>query len=179
MRCPPPGHLPNPGIEPMSPATPALQEDSLSLSHQGSQKLELWDPEAGCQVHRVGRPSAGHDWPWWQIGLTHTEGTQASQVALGVKNSPANAGDLREAGLISGLGRSPGRGYSNPLQYFCLESPKDRGAWRATVHGVANSWTQLKRLFPHARGHPGGISQLDLKLVPSPRSKEVNESIDK
>ena len=52
-----------------------------------------------------------------------------------VKNLPANAGDIRDAGLILGSGRSPGRGYGNPLQYSFLENPMDRGAWRATVHG--------------------------------------------
>ena len=51
-----------------------------------------------------------------------------------VKNSPANAGDLDS---ILGLGRSPGEGNGNPLQYSCLEDPMDRGAWRAAVHGVA------------------------------------------
>ena len=59
-----------------------------------------------------------------------------SQVALMVKNPPINAGDIRDAGSIPGLGRSPG-GYGNPLQYSCLENPMDRGAWRAIVHGVA------------------------------------------
>ena len=52
-----------------------------------------------------------------------------------VKNLPANAGDEGEAGSIPGLGRSPGGGNGNPLQYSCLENPMDRGAWWATVHG--------------------------------------------
>ena len=52
------------------------------------------------------------------------------------KNLPANAGDTRDAGLIPGLGRSPGEENGNPLQYSCLENPIDRGAWQATVHGV-------------------------------------------
>ena len=52
-----------------------------------------------------------------------------------VKNLPANAGDV---GSISGSGRSPGEGNDNPLQYFCLENSMDRGAWRATVPGLAN-----------------------------------------
>ena len=62
----------------------------------------------------------------------------ASQVVLGVKNPPANAGDIKDAGLI------PGSGQDNPLQYSCLENPMDRGMWRATVHRVAKSWTRLK-----------------------------------
>ena len=59
-----------------------------------------------------------------------------------VKNSPANAGSIRDRGSIPGLGRSPGGGHGNPLQYSCLENPIDRGAWQATVYGVAKSWTQ-------------------------------------
>ena len=53
-----------------------------------------------------------------------------------VKNPPANAGDV---GLILGLGRFPGEGNDNPLQYSCLGNPMDRGAWRAIVHGVAKN----------------------------------------
>ena len=70
-------------------------------------------------------------------------------VVLLVKNLPANAGDIRDVGLIPGLGRSPGEGHGNPLQYSCLENPMDRGAWWATVHRVAKSWTWLKRLNMH------------------------------
>ena len=55
-----------------------------------------------------------------------------------VKNLPANAGDMG-SGSIPGLGRSPGEGNGNPLQYSCLENPMDRGAWQAPVHGVAKS----------------------------------------
>ena len=58
-----------------------------------------------------------------------------------VKNPPANAGDIRDMGLIPGLGRSPGGGHGNPLQYSCLENPTGRGAWWATAHGVTKSWT--------------------------------------
>ena len=68
----------------------------------------------------------------------------ASQVALVVKNPPANAGDIRDAGSIPGLGRSPEGGHGHPLQYSCLENPMDGGAWRAVVHGVAKNQTQLK-----------------------------------
>ena len=55
-----------------------------------------------------------------------------------VKNLPANAGD---AGLIPGSGRSPGEGNGNPLQYSCLRNPMNRGAWWATIHGVAKGQT--------------------------------------
>ena len=50
-------------------------------------------------------------------------------MVLAVKKQPVNAGDMRDAGLISGSGRSPGEKQGNPLQYSCLENPKDRGAW--------------------------------------------------
>ena len=62
--------------------------------------------------------------PWWFSG----------------KESTCNAGG---PGLIPGLGRSPGGGNCNSLQYSCLENLTDRGVWWATVHGVAKSWTQL------------------------------------
>ena len=68
----------------------------------------------------------------------------ASQMALVVKNPPANAGDLRDTSSIHGSGSSPGGGHSDPLQYSCLENPRDRGAWWAAVHRVTESRTQLK-----------------------------------
>ena len=59
---------------------------------------------------------------------------------LVVKNPPANAGDIRDTGLIPGLGKSPGGGHGNPFQYSCLENTgMDRGAWWATVRGVAQN----------------------------------------
>ena len=70
----------------------------------------------------------------------------ASLVALVVKNLPASAEDIRDVGLIPGLGRSHGGGHGKQLQYSCLENPMDRGAWQATVQGVTKSRTQLKRL---------------------------------
>ena len=61
------------------------------------------------------------------------------------KEPTYNAGDIKDAGSIPGSGRSPGGGNGNPLQYSYLENPMDRGTWQATVHGVAESWTRLKR----------------------------------
>ena len=61
-------------------------------------------------------------------------------MVLVVKNPPANAGDTGEAGLIPGLGKSPGGGNDNPPQYSCLENPIDRGAWRPPVYGVTKNW---------------------------------------
>ena len=85
-----------------------------------------------------------------------------------VKNPPANAGDTGHMGSIPGLGRSPGGGKGNPLQYSSLENPMDRGAWRATVHGVPQSQTWLStpsEPWSSLPGHafwklPGYISHL-------------------
>ena len=74
----------------------------------------------------------------------------ASQGALVVKNPPANAEDRRDLDSIPGSGRSPGGEHGNPLQHSCLENPTDRGAWWATVHGVAKSQTRCKRLSMHS-----------------------------
>ena len=76
---------------------------------------------------------------WWEVaGLRkHSEGFPGGSDS---KESACNAGDL---GLIPGLGRSPGEGNGNPLQYSGLENPMDRDAWKATVHGVTKSQTQL------------------------------------
>ena len=76
----------------------------------------------------------------------------------GLKNPPANAGDVGDAGLIPGSGRSPGGGNGNPLQYSCLvggsqysclENPMDGGAWWAAVHEVAKSLTRLSDFILH------------------------------
>ena len=67
-----------------------------------------------------------------------------------VKIPPANAGNIRDMGSVPGSGRSPGEGNGNPLQYSYLEFPSDRGAWWATVHGVAKSQIRLKELSLHA-----------------------------
>ena len=65
------------------------------------------------------------------------------QVSLVVKELPANAGDVRDAGSIPGLGRSPRGGHGNALQYSCLENPVDRGAWWTMVYRGAKNWTRL------------------------------------
>ena len=94
------------------------------------------------------------------ILLLHT-----SQVAQVVKNPPANAGDIGDMGSIPGSGRSPGRGHGNPLQYACLENPKDREAWRAVVHGVTESLPPQK--WQHSthvswrQPHPADARQLE------------------
>ena len=62
---------------------------------------------------------------------------------LSGKESTCNAEATGDSGSIPGLGRSPGGGNGNPLQYSCLKNPMDRGAWWATIHGVTKSWTQV------------------------------------
>ena len=65
--------------------------------------------------------------------------SRASQVALVVKNLPADALGI-DVGSVSGLGRFPGEGHCNPLQYSCLKNSMDKGAWHVVVHGVAKTW---------------------------------------
>ena len=79
--------------------------------------------------------------PFEQVERVVVSGLGADKMALVVKNLPASAGDLRDAGSIPELGRSPGDGHGNLLRYSCLESSMDRGAWWATVHGVTKSQT--------------------------------------
>ena len=84
---------------------------------------------------------------------THTYiPSRASQVALVVKNTLANAGDMRHAGSIPGLGRSPGGGHGNRLKHSCLENPMERGAWLATVQGVAKN-SDTTKATQHSTAH--------------------------
>ena len=66
-----------------------------------------------------------------------------------VKNLPANIGDTRDAGSIPGSGRSPGVGNGNPLHYYCLQNPMDRGAWQTTVHGVTKELDMTEHTHTH------------------------------
>ena len=75
---------------------------------------------------------------------------RVSRVALVVKNPTAKAGDISDMGLIPGWGRSPGGGHGNSLQYSSLENSMDRGAWQATVHGVARVGHDLSTKLPPA-----------------------------
>ena len=79
-------------------------------------------------------------------------------MALVVKNLPANAGDARDMNSIPGSGRSRGVGNDTPLQYSCPENPMNRGAWQATVPGVAKSRTRLS-----SWAHPDGRSKVTLQ----------------
>ena len=96
-----------------------------------------WAPAGGAQ----GSGGVCHLQPWipfyFPCFFFKLEYLGASQVAPAVKNPLSNAGDVRDGGCISGLGRYPAGGHDNPLQYSCLENPMDRGAWWATADGVA------------------------------------------
>ena len=117
LLVPSPGDLPNPGI---IHGPPTLQADSLP-----------WQ----CRRHQVN--SWLRKFPWRRDRLP-------TPVSLGFpgdsdgQESTCNEGEL---GSVPGLGRSPGGGHGNPLQYSCLEIPMDREAWWASVHGVAKSQT--------------------------------------
>ena len=88
---------------------------------------------------------------------------QASLVAQTVsKESACNAGN---PGLIPGSERSPGEGHGDPLQYSCLENSMDRGAWRATVHGITDSWTRLTDTHTHTHTHTHGLVSPLIKWV--------------
>ena len=76
--------------------------------------------------------------------------------SITVKNLPAKSRAVRDASLIPGLGRSSGEENGNPLQYSCLENPKYRGVWRGTVHRIAQSQTELKRLSMHSHKNSRG-----------------------
>ena len=93
--------------------------------------LSQYEPNVCCKAEATVTPQ--------HKGMIYISLEGASQVIQLVKNLPANAGDSRDGGLILGLGKSPGVGNGNPCQYSCLENPINRGAWWATVHGVARA----------------------------------------
>ena len=76
-----------------------------------------------------------------------------------VRNLPTNTGEVKDAGSMPGLGRTPGGGHGNPLQYFCLENPMEREAWWATVYGITKSQTGLSM-------HAHKLNQVLISLSP-------------
>ena len=129
--------------------SPIVKEVNLTLiQHSKIQILKTWVMGGPC-----------HAWTRSPVEylpfllMFHFLILGASQVALVVKNLFANTGDVRDAGSIPGLGRSPGEAHGNPLQYTCLENSTDRGVWWVIVHRVAKSQKWLKQLGTHTHSH--------------------------
>ena len=109
---------------------------------------EGWDGEGGGRGLQDGGHMCTHGWFMWIYGKNHYNiviSFQLKWISLIIikKNLPASAGDERDESSMPRLGRSPGEGAGNLLQYSCLENPMDGGEWWATVHGVARSQTWL------------------------------------
>ena len=119
------------------PESPALQADSLPTDLSGKLK--------GNKTEQLGLTF------FTPVLILFIVSERASQVVLVVRTRLPKQADVRDTGWIPGSGRSPGGGHSNPLQYSCLENPKDRGAWWVSVHSVTQSQTWLKR--QHTRTH--------------------------
>ena len=140
LQFPPPGDLPNPGIETTSPEAPVLQANSLPLSHRGRHPLMYYHcatmllsdvlcPEAKRKKKELHCSLLTPLFFSWAYGSPERRKTWLkSPGASVVKNPPASAGDTRDQGWIPGLGRSSGEGNGNLLQYSCLENSMDRGA---------------------------------------------------
>ena len=129
------------------------------VSQGGCAMLSIKGMLLNCK-HSIVFPLPGYEWPSFPVSSLVADVTTFFIFAILVriedillafehrgflgssngKQSACNAGDL---GSISGLGRSPGEGHGNPLQYSCLENSMNRRAWRATVRGVTKSWTWL------------------------------------
>ena len=95
-----------------------------------------------------GGSSPPRDWTWVHLIASQFFtfwATREAECGTSGREPVCHAGDIRSVGFISGSRKSPGGGHRNPLQYSCLENPTDRGAWWATVQGVANRWTWLKQ----------------------------------
>ena len=99
----------------------------------------------------------------------------ASQVALVVKNLPANAGDARDTGLIPGSRKPLGGVNGNPLQYSCLENPMDRGAWWATVHGGRKELDKTEGLSTNITSAQGKANQITMRYHLTPVRMVSNE----
>ena len=134
-------------------------EDPLEKGNATHSSILAW--RIPWAVLSMGSQRVRHSW----ATFTHCG---ASQVVLVVKNLPANSGDT---GWIPGLGISLGGGHGNPIQYSCLENPMDRGAWWATVHGVAKSGIQLKWFATCAPTLHVAASRINIcRTFPNPRS---------
>ena len=92
-----------------------------------------------------------------QLGMNEKDKRQVLSLGWGfASGTSGKAGDVREASVIPGSGRSSGGGRGSPLQCSCLENPMDRGAWQAAVHGVTKSQTQFRDETTTKEAQPGG-----------------------
>ena len=125
----PDGRLPRPVG---SPTFPSPTEDGEKRQGPGQR--------AGTNGRDICTPTVGmQSWPQWHHKKEPVLCHFIFPSGTVVKNSPVSAGDAGDSGSVPGLGRSPGRGNGNPLQYSCLKKSCGRGAWRATVHGITES----------------------------------------
>ena len=130
-----------PGFDPWVGKIPWRREQQhtpvfLPVEFHGQRTLVGLSPR-GCKA------SDTTEWPTHHALVNTDPIPGASEAALAVRSPSANAGGPRDAGATPGSGRCPGGGNGNPRQYSCLGNPEDQGAWRATVHRIAVSWTQL------------------------------------
>ena len=154
LKCSLPRHPP-PHSEMMSPIkhlflfTPVSAVPSSGPGHSGCTDCLSWVIDGPVHYELLSKPLPAPSLSWhiYKLGMLYNSPFPhyfwswfSGAGGSGVKNLPANEEDV---GLIPGLGRSPGEGNDNPLQYSCLENSTDRGAWWATVHGVAKNWTRL------------------------------------
>ena len=105
--------------------------------HEFEQALGVWWRGKPGLLQSIGSHRVRHDW------VSELNGTEQIYLSCNSSNSKESACYAGDLGLITGLGWSSGEGNGNPLQYSCLENPMDRGAWWATVRGVAKSGTRL------------------------------------
>ena len=135
LPCPPPGDLPDPGIEPGPLVSPAVAGRFFTTA-------ATREAPRAARVILEAQESSVPPQPHPSRGPRHCEGGPAlSKGFPGVaeaKSPPANVGDTRDARSIPGSGRCPGRGHGSPLQYSCLESPMDRGARRGVARRVTD-----------------------------------------
>ena len=105
----------------------------------------IWNSYYGSDATECGGHGIGARQAWFPLAWSfriHQEIDATFQVVLGAENPPAGTGDTRDVSSVPGLGRSPGGGDGNLLQYSCLENSTDRGTWWATIHGVAMDTTE-------------------------------------
>ena len=132
---PPPGDVPDPGIEPASSVSRALQADSFTTEDLSpcSERCHTLSPKA----HPCTPSAAAKSLQSCPTRCHPVDGSPPGSPVPGILQETFGAGS------IPGSGKCPGGGHGNPLQYSCLDNPMNRGAWWATVHGVAESQAQL------------------------------------